>query len=348
MRRGRQHAGAGEVRRADQRADAHRPFEELRRLVRKPARGSPSAAARASANPAPAEPDDASGTEELALFRDAMGGVHRLRDDNRKQLERPKPPPVVRPRPAEPEPEAGPTRARAPASDSEAFAEAMRDVSPLAPDGRVEPDHQSMRNLPEDFVAWEAADPADPAAPLDDDALLGRAFAGVKPLADDNRVELEPPRRAPEPIMRHGDDQDVLRESLETPLSFEDRLDIGDEAVFLRPGLPRRVLADLRRGRWVLQRELDLHGLNREQAREELSAFLARCLREGLRCVRLIHGKGLGSPGRVGILGQLSRGWLAQREEILAFCQAKPFEGGSGALLILLRARTAGERANPG
>ena len=80
-----------------------------------------------------------------------------------------------------------------------------------------------------------------------------------------------------------------------------------------------------------------LHGMTRDEARLALAEFLCRCLREGRRCVRLIHGKGLGSPGGVGVLKQLSRGWLAQREEILAFCQALPHQGGSGALVILLR-----------
>ena len=125
---------------------------------------------------------------------------------------------------------------------------------------------------------------------------------------------------------------------MEAPLSFEDRLDMGDEAVFLRAGLPRRVLTDLRRGRWVVQGEIDLHGLTRDEARAALAEFLASALRRGIRCVRVVHGKGLRSPGKVGILKQLSKGWLSQREEILAFCQARANEGGSGALRVLLRA----------
>ncbi|THF65817.1 DNA mismatch repair protein MutS [Pseudothauera nasutitermitis] len=172
-------------------------------------------------------------------------------------------------------------------------------------------------------------------------ALLHNAMADVRPLpARHARVESAAPRPAPEPLAlkRRADEDATLHESLHTPLSFEDRLDIGEEAAFLRPGLPRRVLADLRRGRWVLQGEVDLHGLNREQAREELARFLHASLQRGRRCVRVIHGKGLGSPGRVPVLKQLSRGWLAQREEILAFCQAGPHAGGSGALLVLLRA----------
>jgi len=78
--------------------------------------------------------------------------------------------------------------------------------------------------------------------------------------------------------------------------------------------------------------------MDRDEARLSLAQFLAARLARGERCVRVIHGKGLGSPGRIGVLKQLSRNWLAQREEILAFCQAKPHDGGEGALLVLLRA----------
>ncbi len=198
--------------------------------------------------------------------------------------------------------------------------------------------------------AWEAAHapppdvpavaPAAPEAPQPADlALFQHAMSDVQPLDPRHaRVELAPPPPAPAPLKRHADESATLQESLHAPLSFEDRLDMGDEAAFLRPGLPRRVLADLRRGRWVLQGEVDLHGLNREEAREALARFLQASLQRGRRCVRVIHGKGLGSPGRFSILKQLSRGWLAQREEILAFCQAGPHAGGSGALLVLLRA----------
>lgn len=208
--------------------------------------------------------------------------------------------------------------------------------------------------------AWEAAQarrqdtppapaaeaPPPPSGPsIEERALFRAVMSEVQPLAARHaRVDtgITPP--PPLPLRRHADESATLHESLHTPLSFEDRLDIGEEAAFLRAGLPRRVLSDLRRGRWVLQGEVDLHGLTRDEARAALGRFLHASLQRGQRCVRVIHGKGLGSPGRVSILKQLSRGWLAQREEILAFCQAGPHAGGSGALLVLLRA-PAGARA---
>jgi DNA-nicking Smr family endonuclease len=174
---------------------------------------------------------------------------------------------------------------------------------------------------------------------LHDPAALFRHVAGEgAPLKSRNLADVERPLPAPLPRKREEDEREVLREALESPLTFEDRLDTGDEAAYLRVGLPRRVLTDLRRGRWVVQAELDLHGLTRDEARASLAHFIALSLQQGRRCLRVIHGKGHGSPGRLPVLKHLSRGWLAQREDILAFCQARPHDGGEGALLVLLQA----------
>lgn len=176
-----------------------------------------------------------------------------------------------------------------------------------------------------------------------DRALFLAQLEGVSPLAPRHqRVELQLPRPRPEPRQRDQDEAAALRESLLAPLSPDDRLEIDESDAFIRPGVPRRVLSDLRRGRWTLQGELDLHGLNREQARKVLSGFLHDNLQRGRRCVRIIHGKGLGSPGREPVLKKLSRHWLSQREEILAYCEAKPQDGGGGALVVLLRAPRRG------
>lgn len=135
--------------------------------------------------------------------------------------------------------------------------------------------------------------------------------------------------------LRERDEMEALLESLHAP-SLDLLLEGGDEPTWLRAGLPRRVLKDLRRGRWVVQAELDLHGYNRDEAQERVADFLARCLFHGLRCLRIIHGKGLGSPGREPVLKNRVRHWLQRRREVLAFCQAPGPNGGSGALLVLL------------
>jgi DNA-nicking Smr family endonuclease len=88
-----------------------------------------------------------------------------------------------------------------------------------------------------------------------------------------------------------------------------------------------------------LQGELDLHGLTREAARDRLAAFVREAHRRGQRCVRIVHGKGHGSPGRQPVLKEKVQRWLAQRSEVIAFAQASGAQGGAGALLVLLAPR---------
>lgn len=290
------------------------------------------------------EPDD------LELFQREMRGVAPIDDGGRAEIDLPRPAPVPRPRKAEPEPEAPSDPRTRPESmgASELFQASMQDVVPLADSNRVElasaRAHAARGRLKRliDPLAKPDVDDVPPLLPADPEQmdaadLFRHVVRGAAPIPDKNRVEAERPPPLPQPIKRCEDEASALRETMEAPISLEDRLEMGEEAVFLRPGMPRRALLDLRRGRWTLQGELDLHGLTREDARAALSRFLAASLQRGARCVRVIHGKGLGSPGGVSILKQLSRGWLAQREEILAFCQAGPNQGGSGALLVLLR-----------
>jgi len=170
--------------------------------------------------------------------------------------------------------------------------------------------------------------------PEDED--FRKALAGVEPLAEPRRRP--PARRAPAPVPRQTqrDERAALAESLAGPVSLDDALDSGEELVFLRAGLGRDVLRKLRRGHWVIQGELDLHGMNRVQAAAAVAEFLHHCLRRGVRCVRIVHGKGLGSHNREPVLKGLLRKWLL-REEVLAYCQAPAAEGGSGAVLVLLK-----------
>ena len=92
----------------------------------------------------------------------------------------------------------------------------------------------------------------------------------------------------------------------------------------------------LRAGEWSIQREVDLHGLRSDEAREALGAFIRAANKAGVRCVRVVHGKGLGSPGKQPVLKTKTQRWLIQKNEVLAFVQAKPAEGGAGALVVLL------------
>jgi DNA-nicking Smr family endonuclease len=165
--------------------------------------------------------------------------------------------------------------------------------------------------------------------------LFREAVADATPLPPHDRIE--PPRPAVPawPAQRVADDRQVLEESL-SDYEPED-LETGEELLFARPGVNAAALRKLRRGHWVIQAQLDLHGLTRDQARAELAAFLLRCRQAGLRCVRIIHGKGLRSPNREPVLKGKVRSWLMQRDEVLAFCQAPQVEGGGGAALVLLK-----------
>ncbi|MGH8694414.1 MAG: Smr/MutS family protein [Burkholderiales bacterium] len=182
------------------------------------------------------------------------------------------------------------------------------------------------------------ATPEPPAEePTDDQALLREALKGVAPIPDPGKATLrrQPPR--PVPVQRLRDDEQVLQDSLSVPL--EVGLETGDELVFLRDGLSNMVLRKLRRGHWVTQDHLDLHGLRSEEARQLLVTVLNEALAKGLRCVRVVHGKGLRSENREPVLKRKVGNWLAQRDEVLAFVQARPEDGGSGAVVVLLKAK---------
>ena len=169
-----------------------------------------------------------------------------------------------------------------------------------------------------------------------EDADFRRAVADAEPLAPSKRV-MHRQKVAPIARQRLRDERAALAESLAGPLSIDDALETGEELVYLRDGLQREILRKLRRGHWVVEDELDLHGMNRHVAAVSVAEFLRECRRRGRRCVRIVHGKGLGSRQREPVLKGLLRKWLI-REDVLAFSQAPAAQGGSGAVLVLLKA----------
>jgi DNA-nicking Smr family endonuclease len=166
--------------------------------------------------------------------------------------------------------------------------------------------------------------------------LFVRAIGAVKPLPASTRVPLGPGPAAPIPVQRQLDEQRVLRESISDEFDVTTLLDTDDALSFRRPGVGTDVTQKLRKGGWSIQRQIDLHGLRTEEAREALGSFVREAHRHGVRCVRVVHGKGLGSPGKTPVLKSRVQGWLIQKKEVLAFVQAKPAEGGAGALVVLL------------
>ena len=152
-----------------------------------------------------------------------------------------------------------------------------------------------------------------------------------------NRVEHRRPAPAPIPTQRLEDERAVLTELSRLALDLDD-IEFDDDGLFLRPGLPRDILRKLRRTHWVIQDHLDLHGLTGDEAVEATGQFLADCKRRGLRCVRIVHGKGLGSRGREPVLKRRVRASLMRRGEVLAYVEPRPIHGGSGAVVVLLAA----------
>lgn len=172
--------------------------------------------------------------------------------------------------------------------------------------------------------------------PADAAALFRQAVQGVLPLAASDKALL--PGKHPPPIPRQipAHEQPAADDALSDHIVLE--IGAGDEWAFLRPGVSRQTLRRLRRGYWKIDAQLDLHGFNREEARQVLAVFLDTSSKRGFRCVRVIHGKGLSSPNQEPVLKTWVGNWLAQRADVLAFCQARPEEGGSGAVLVLLAA----------
>jgi DNA-nicking Smr family endonuclease len=180
--------------------------------------------------------------------------------------------------------------------------------------------------------------------PAQADIDLRAVFADVAPLRAANRAAR--PRAHPPtlPAQRLADEAAALAASKHgvepSPLSWDVGQEVEAEQTFLRKGLGGDVLSRLRRGHWSVQGELDLHRHNRDQARDALTEFINEARNCGWRCVRVIHGKGLSSPNREPVLKSKVRRWLAQRDEVLAYCEAPQHAGGSGAVLVLLKAST--------
>ena len=173
--------------------------------------------------------------------------------------------------------------------------------------------------------------------PADDASLFRNAISDTIPLRQTPQVTLRKitlgapmqplshPRRA---------STGILLGTISPGGHIEDK----DEPTYLRTGIRPDTLKKLRRGHWVIQDTLDLHGATRDEAQMLLLEFLGDCRERRVRCVSIIHGKGLGSPGNIPVLRGLLRGCLANRTEVLAYSQAPDHSGGNGATLVLLEA----------
>jgi DNA-nicking Smr family endonuclease len=170
------------------------------------------------------------------------------------------------------------------------------------------------------------------------------AIKDVKPIPESNRyvapmmpipVRGKLPRKY---ASQAEDDAAVLRESLSDQFDVDGLLDDDPTLSYARDGVGPDVVRKLRKRHWPVQDELDLHGMTRDTARDQVGDFLRRASGRGLRCVRIIHGKGYGSAGGEPVLRSMVHSWLVQKDKVVAFCVANKNDGGHGALIVLLKA----------
>ncbi|MFM8548994.1 MAG: Smr/MutS family protein [Betaproteobacteria bacterium] len=230
-----------------------------------------------------------------------------------------------------PGPTRAPAKAKADTRSANSFGDLVPMVRQLREAKRAELERARQQAEAERRAAREAS-------------LFRNEVAEAVPLADSGRIVVRTERPPPLPRQRERDERAVLDESLSDDIDIERFLDTDDALSWRRPGIGADVVRRLRRGEWTVRSQIDLHGLRVDEARAALVGFLNEAIRSEMRCLRIIHGKGLGSPSREPVLKNKVRKWLAQRAEVLAFCQARPNDGGGGALIVLLQA----PRSRPG
>jgi DNA-nicking Smr family endonuclease len=197
---------------------------------------------------------------------------------------------------------------------------------------------RQLQQAAQEVAALEAERREREAAEKRERELFARTVGPVTPLKVHGRSDPSRPKPAPHPRQRKLDEAAVLREALSDEFDVESLLETDEALSFRRTGIGPEVVRKLRRGVWAIQGQVDLHGLRRDDARERLGEFLRESVKQGWRCVRVVHGKGHGSPGRQPVLKGKVRAWLVQKVEVLAFTQARASEGGAGALVVLLQA----------
>ena len=202
----------------------------------------------------------------------------------------------------------------------------------------------ALRARAEAERAAEAAARAERARRQREANVFRDAMTDAVPLKPSGRILRKAPSSPAHPRQRELDERAALEASMSDEIDIERLLDTDESLSYRRDGVGLDVVGRLRRGHWVVQGQIDLHGLRVDEARDALTAFVGQALKRDRRCLRVIHGKGLGSAGKEPVLKGKVLKWLVQREEVLAFCQAQPNDGGAGALIVLLRPGGDGSR----
>ena len=280
---------------------------------------------RANAAPAPPTPAAQPATETPRAQRRAAAAARYAAQQARRTLgPRPAPPSP----PSKPAPAAKPRRSAPDARQASLRLHGLHDLAAVAQRLRQEQQQAQARAEALAKAQREAAA---------ERQLFSRSIGPVTPLRTRNLMDSAPAPTPPLPLQHWLDEERVLRESISDDFDVSTLLDTDDQLSFRRPGIGTEITHRLRAGHWSIQRQLDLHGLRTDEAREALGQFIRHAHKIGLRCVRVVHGKGLGSPGKAPVLKSRVQRWLVQKKEVLAFVQARPMDGGAGALLVLLQ-----------
>lgn len=182
-----------------------------------------------------------------------------------------------------------------------------------------------------------------PIVSKDDRDLFRDAVGDVHPLEDNGKVRVEKQKPSPRVRQHERQEQQSPQDTLSDPIDLAD-VAMGEELLFCRSGVQPSVMKKLRRGQFVIEDELDLHRKTADEARLATATFLQAAHQNGMHCIRIIHGKGLGSPNQLPVLKTKVNHWLKQCDEVLAFCSARQVDGGTGAVYVLLRNQRSAAR----
>jgi len=169
----------------------------------------------------------------------------------------------------------------------------------------------------------------------EDQALFQQSIKGTQRLHSD-KVHHNPPKPRPRRLNHPNHDDEDTADLMSDHFNIAD-VETSEALSFSRPGVSPLQMRKLRRGQIATAGQLDLHGMTIEQARTTLANYIHACFAEGIRCIRVIHGKGHGSKEKTPILKNKVNRWLRQKNEVLAFCSALPRDGGTGAVYILFK-----------
>lgn len=170
----------------------------------------------------------------------------------------------------------------------------------------------------------------------DDVNLFRRIVSDAKPLRHSSKVPEHRPRARAQAQFKRRDEREALLQSLEADVETSEHA-AGESLRFARPSVGRRTMRKLARGNFSVQDEIDLHGMTVAEARQALHEFVGVCATRGHTCIRIVHGKGLGSGNRGPVLKGKVNKWLRQWDAVLAFVSARQVDGGTGAVYVLLR-----------